>query len=107
VSLQGLADVIVETLRGGGTWTALADGVAARQSAAAGKLVIGGLKGSEQAKPDAHGHVVVVVDGPLAHGAYPSAYWGSLGGTPARNQTVNFAWTTQDRDKVFYANHDI
>jgi hypothetical protein len=25
-------------------------------------------------------HVVVVVDGPLAHGKYPTAYWGSLHG---------------------------
>ena len=107
VSLQGLADEIVDTIRVGNGWTALADGVAARASAQAGKFVMAGMKGSEQTHPDAHGHVVVVVDGPLAHGAYPSAYWGSLGGQPGRNQTLNFAWTAADRDRVSYAEHDL
>ncbi len=107
VPLQGLANDIVDTLRAGGNWTPLTDGVAAQKAASAGKLVIGGLKGSEQAKPDVHGHIVVVVDGPLAHGAYPSAYWGSLGGAPGRDKTINWAWTATDRDKVSYASHDV
>jgi hypothetical protein len=47
------------------------------------------------------------VDGPLAHGRYPSAYWGSLGGTPAKFETVNWAWTENDRDRVTYAEHDL
>jgi hypothetical protein len=75
VPLQGLADQIVETLRSGTGWTPLSDGVEARASARAGKLVVAGLKGSEQTHPDPHGHVVVVVDGDLAHNAYPHAYW--------------------------------
>jgi hypothetical protein len=66
-----------------------------------------GLRGSEQAHPDAHGHVVVIVDGPLAHDAYPSAYWGKLGGTGAKDKTINWAWTAEDRDRVFYAAHDL
>jgi hypothetical protein len=107
VTLQGLADQIVETLRGGAGWTPLKDGVAAARSAEAGKLVIAGLKGSEQARPDVHGHVVVVVGGPLAHDAYPSAYWGRLGGVGAKDQTINWAWTTDDRDHVSYAEHDL
>jgi hypothetical protein len=85
----------------------LADGVAAAASAAAGKFVVGGLLGSEQAVPDLHGHVVVIVAGPLAHGLYPSAYWGSLGGTPGRDQTINWAWTANDRDRVTYAAQDL
>jgi hypothetical protein len=107
VTLQGLADQIVETLRSGAGWTPLKNGVAAAQSAEAGKLVIAGLKGSEQAHPDAHGHVVVVVGGPLAHDAYPSAYWGKLGGVGAKDKTVNWAWTADDRDHVSYAEHDL
>ena len=108
VTLSGLANDIVNTLRGGGEWTQLPDGVAASQSAAAGKLVVGGLKGSEQTHPDAHGHVVVVVAGqPLAHGKYPFAYWGRLGGGGIRDQTVNWAWRAEDRDNVSYAAHDI
>src|SRR5271166_2193044 len=100
VALHGLANEIVDTIRSGNGWTPLRDGVAAAQSAAAGKLVIGGLKGSEQTHPDEHGHVVVVVAGPLAHDAYPSAYWGKLGGTGAKDKTINWAWNTADRDRV-------
>ena len=108
VALEGMADRIVDVLRTSKDgWTALANGTAAAAAATAGQLVIGGLKGSEQAHPDPHGHVVVVVEGPLAHNAYPSAYWGSLGGDPAKDKTINWAWTTADRDKISYAAHDI
>jgi hypothetical protein len=107
VTLQGLADQIVDSLRAGQGWTPLPDGIAAAKSAHDGKLVMAGLRGSEQAHPDAHGHVVVIVDGPLAHDAYPSAYWGKLGGTGAKDKTINWAWTAEDRDRVFYAAHDL
>ncbi len=108
IVLTGMADDIVDILRADQNgWTPLADGSAAAAAAAAGQFVIGGLKGSEQQKPDPHGHVVVVVEGPLARNAYPTAYWGSLGGNPAKDKTVNWAWTTDDRDKVSYAAHDI
>ena len=49
VPLHGLADEIVDTLRTGPGWTPLLDGVAAAKSAHDGKLVLAGLKGSEQA----------------------------------------------------------
>jgi hypothetical protein len=107
VTLDGLANAIVDTILSGAEWTPLADGVAASQSAATGRLVIGGLKGSEQSNPDPHGHVVIVVAGPLAHGKYPSAYWGRLGGGGAEDQTINWAWRAEDRDNVSYAAHDI
>ena len=107
VTLNGLANDIVDTIRGGAPWTPLADGVAAAAAAAAGQLVVGGLRGNEQANPDPHGHVVVVVatlpGQALAHGKYPYAYWGKLGGTGAEDQTINWAWNTQDRDNVTYA----
>jgi hypothetical protein len=107
VTLQGLANDIVDEVRRDAEWTRLANGVEAAREAAAGKLVIGGLRGDEQTHPDEHGHVVIVVDGPLAHDKYPSAYWGKLHGGGKENQTVNWAWTEADRDNVTYAAHDI
>lgn len=107
VPLQGLANEIVQTLRTGPGWTLLPDGVAAAKSAHEGKLVMAGLKGFEQIPPRIHGHVVVVVDGPLNDGRYPSAYWGELGGPGAEDKTINWAWRTEDRDRVTYAEHDI
>jgi hypothetical protein len=111
IVLNGLANTIVDTIRAGAPWTALADGIAAAQAAADGRFVIGGLRGDEQANTDAHGHVVVVVaTAPgqvLAHGKYPFAYWGRLGGIGDKDQTVNWAWNSDDRDNVTYAAHDI
>jgi hypothetical protein len=108
VTITGNADEITNVLRAGTNgWSVLANGVAAAAAAGQGKLVVGGLKGSQQARPDPHGHVVVVVPGPLAHGKYPTAWWGSLGGSPGQNQTINWAWTEADRDKVSYASHDV
>ena len=43
-----------------------------------GDYVIAGLKGGNHDPPRAHGHVTVVVSGPLAGGKYPTGYWGSL-----------------------------
>jgi hypothetical protein len=111
VALTGLANDMVDTIRDNPAWSPLADGVAAAQAAAAGKLVVGGLRGDEQTHPDAHGHVVVVVAAApgqqLAHGKYPFAYWGRLGGGGMRDQTVNWAWRAEDRDNVSYAAHDM
>jgi hypothetical protein len=109
VTLLGLANDIVETIRTSDGWRPLPNGAAAAQSAGAGKLVIGGLKGSEQKNRSEHGHVVVVVAGPLdpTHHAYPKAYWGRLGGVGAENQWTNFAWNVDDRDRVSYAEHDL
>ena len=66
--------------------------------------MIAGLKGADQARPDPHGHVVVVVTGPLdsTHGKYPTAYWGKLGDVGGRAQTINWAWSAGDRDRVGY-----
>lgn len=107
VSIARLANDIVTTIRVDGSWRKLPDGPAAAASAKAGKLVLAGLRGDEQFDHSNHGHVVVVVDGPLAHNLYPSAYWGKLGGTGAKDETINWAWTVHDRDRVTYAEHDI
>jgi hypothetical protein len=104
VTLTGLANEIVDQIRQP-VWRRLADGKAAKDAADRGDFVIAGLRGDEQTNPDPHGHVVVVVSGPLdaTHNAYPSAYWGRLGGVGAKDQTVNFAWRAGDRDRVTYA----
>jgi hypothetical protein len=100
------ADAIVDRLVAAPDWTALGpgDGSAAKAQADAGQLVIGAMKGRDQVNPDAHGHVVVVVTGPFdaAHGEYPTAYWGKLGGIGAKAQTINFAWRAGDRERVAY-----
>jgi hypothetical protein len=102
VSLSGQANDIVNQIAGPG-WTKLTDGKAAKQAADEGKFVIGGLKGSDQQTPSTHGHVVVVVTGPLAKDQYPTAYWGTLGSTGERAKTVNWAWKAPDRDRVTFS----
>lgn len=72
-SLQGNADEIATYIHGL-SQTSI-DGVVAAGWAADGKFVIAGLKGEEHQPPRTHGHVVVVVPGPLAHEKYPTAYW--------------------------------
>lgn len=105
-SVSGSADEITSTLNAGGPWTKLADGPAAASAAHQGFFVVAGLQGADEAVPNQHGHVVVVVDGPLNRGKYPRAYWGRLGGIGARDQTINWAWKESDRDKVTYAAYD-
>ena len=77
-------------------WWPVENGVEARNWAEAGYLVIGGLKAA------GHGHVVVVTSGPLAHGKYPTAYWGHLGSVGAKAKTINYSWNATVRDKVRY-----
>ena len=105
VALAGEADQIVELLRHDPAWEPVAGGPAAAAAASGGRLVLAGLKGAEQAVPNPHGHVVVVVQGALAQDRYPTGWWGSLGGTPGRARTLNWAWTAADRDRVSYAAH--
>ena len=100
------ANAIIDKLQGAADWTAITrgDGEAAKAQVDDGLFVIGGLKGSDQANPEPHGHVVVVVSGPLDpnHGKYPTAYWGRLGDVGAKAQTINWAWRAVDLDKVAY-----
>ena len=98
--LSGVANDIVDEIQNA-PWTVLADGIAAKTQADAGFFVIGAKK------DDPHGHVVVVVQGPLdgTHQKYPRAYWGSLAGKPSviPDNTVNYAWSATERDQVIYA----
>jgi ribosomal protein S9 len=103
VTITGNANAITAALKAGGQWSPLSNGVAAAASAQAGQLVVAGLNGSQQAQPDIHGHVVVVVAGPLVRGQFPTAYWGSLGSRAGAFESVNYAWTAQDLPNVTYA----
>jgi hypothetical protein len=107
VPLTGLANDIVDTIRSGGAWTELEDGPAAAAAAAAGKLVLAGLRGDEQTKPSVRGHVVVIVGGAPYEGIFPYAYWGSDGGTPYENKPIDYAWVHADLPEVTFAAHYI
>jgi len=102
VTLTGDANSIVDQITGAG-WTVLADGAAAKNEADGGKFVVGALKGADNVPVEDHGHVVIVVSGPLAAAKYPSAYWGRLNGVGEQNKTTNFAWNKDSRDKVTYS----
>ncbi len=96
IAITGMADDIVDAIHSS-PWTPLPDGIAAKAQADQGFFVVGGLKDTP------HGHVVVVVQGPLSHDKYPTGYWGRLGATGMKNATINWAWNATDRDKVSYA----
>jgi len=104
VTLTGNANAIADIVAGGlDDWETLDGGVTAAARAAAGQLVLAALRGDAQTTPNVHGHVVVVVPGPLNRGLYPTAWWGSDGGVPYQNTTLNYAWVPGDRDRVHYA----
>jgi hypothetical protein len=92
VPLAGLANQIVDFVTE--NWWSITDGVEAADWAEAGYFVIGGLKES------GHGHVVVVVPGPLNRGKYPTAYWGRLNSVGKKAETINWAWRASDLPKV-------
>ncbi len=105
VSLTGDADEITVCLLELTQKTT--DGVLAAQWVGDGKFVVAGLQGAQHRPPRTHGHVVVVVDGPLAHDKYPTAYWGALGSVGKKNQTLNWAWDEADRDNLIYGAYEL
>lgn len=105
--VQGTADAIVDSITNDAEWTAVADGVAAKTHADNGQFVVAGLKAADHNPPRANGHVAIVTSGPLASGKYPTGYWGSLGGTPYKNTTLNYAWNKTDRDSIHYFFRDL
>jgi hypothetical protein len=102
VTLAGDANDIVNAIRSA-EWEQISSGNDAKIAADAGKLVVAGLRGDEQVNPDEHGHVVIIVSGPIANDLYPTAYWGKLGGVGEKFKTINYAWRATDRDRVTYA----
>ncbi|HMD64278.1 MAG TPA: hypothetical protein VKF83_09925 [Stellaceae bacterium] len=109
ITLHGNADQILSQITGAG-WKQLGnDGPAAGAAAADGELVIGGM--TSEALGGAHGHVVIVVKGPLNRNKYPTAYWGSENASIRDDggcgKTINFSFNSDDRDEVVYASHRV
>lgn len=105
------ANGIVNFLTASSDWTQLAkgDGQQAKDHADAGRFVIGGMKGSELNPPQAHGHVLIVMSGPLdpTHNQYPRASWGKLNSVGKKDSFVNYAFNSTDRDSVRYFSRQI
>ena len=101
VTSTGMANDIVGEIAGA-PWSPVDGGATAADQVAAGGLAIAGLNGADQQEPDAHGHVVVVVEGASARGLYPTAYWGQVGGGGKRDATLNWAWRAGGRDHAVY-----
>lgn len=93
IDLSGMANDIVDQMQQKDKgWEVLPDGATAAEKAASGYLVLAGLRGDTQKNPDPHGHLAIVVSGPLAQGKYPTAYWSSLEGGSGKGKTINWAW---------------
>jgi len=107
VTITGRTNDIANMLRDNDHWTVLADGKVAAEAAGRGEFVLAGLRGDKQRIKSANGHVVVVVAGEPNRGRYPFAYWGQLGGVGRKNETINWAWSVDDRDKVIYAAREL
>lgn len=100
--IDGNADTIMTNLARSSAWESI-DRATAVASAAQGKLVIAGLKSSEHTGMTSHGHVVIVVDGPLYHDTYPLVWGGSIGSAQSRGtKSVGEVWRRSDRDEVRY-----
>ena len=107
VAIEGQANDIADALLEDDHWTVLPDGKAAAEAAGRGEFVVAALRGDKQKLKNANGHVVVVVAGAPNRGRYPFAYWGQLGGVGRKNETINWAWSVDDRDKVIYATREL
>jgi hypothetical protein len=103
VTLTGTADDLVEKFSSPNAGWNKVERTQAIADQVAGKFVVAGLKSSDHSDGREHGHVAVVVSGPLYHSKYPVVWCG--GGSLGRsngNKTVGEVWATSDRDKVKY-----
>lgn len=54
-------------------------------------------------KSEPNGHVAIVTSGHQpAHDKYPRGYWGSLNSVGKKNETMNYSFNKNDRDKATY-----
>jgi hypothetical protein len=103
ITMTGDANAIITSFSASGSkWKELTDGKQAADKAASGWLVIGCLPGRLHTPPEAHGHLVVVVRGPLKDDKYPTAYWGRLHGVGCKATFETKAWKLVDLPKVTY-----
>lgn len=98
--LSGNANTLVDYFDRSWTTLTRAEAIAAARQ---GVFVVAGLKGSDHNPPRNHGHVVVVVDGPLYHNKYPLVWGGSIGSAQSPGtKSVGEVWNRTDRDAVRY-----
>ena len=87
------------------SWTEVS-GKDAAMSAAQGVLVIAGLRSWEYKHPKSthgHGHVAIVIPGPLYLGKYPKVYCGGgPGGQSEGKKSSGEVWREEDRNQVHY-----
>jgi len=98
------ADGIADAVSG---WTELKTGADAAREAATGRLVLAVLKGADHTPARIHGHVGVVIGGPLYREKYPKLWCGSLGGLGKSqgDKSVGEVWNRADRDNVRYVEY--
>jgi hypothetical protein len=89
-------------LRNSSQWVNLGKGEEGKDAAVrrvrAGQFVVAGYR-----NPTGHGHVAVVVDGPLVNG-WPRGYWGMMGGQPGRDRGLRESFSASKRTEVeFFA----
>lgn len=99
--LVGNADTLIDTFRQ--SFRNVETVTEVLQLVRLNRFVVAGLKSSEHSPKRAHGHVVVIIDGPLYHGKYPKCWGGSLGSAQSDGtKSVGEVWNTRDRDNVQY-----
>ena len=108
ITLEGRANDIIEFIKT--HWELVPTAALAAQAAADGSFVIALLSGPEHADHRDHGHVAVVLPGPLqvrgsgeTGGAYPLVWCaGGKGGKSDGTKTVGDVWMACDRNNVKY-----
>jgi hypothetical protein len=99
--LSGNADTLIDTFRR--SWRELDSIALVLQEVRAGRFVVAGLKSDDHTPKRQHGHVVVIVDGPLYRGKYPRCWCGSIGAAQSKGtKSIGEVWSASDRDNVCY-----
>jgi hypothetical protein len=100
---QANADGIADTVASVAGWMQLVSGPAAQHRAAIGYFVLALLRGRDHRPPAQHGHVGVIVGGPIDRGRYPIIWCGSIGRAQSQGgSSVGQVWNPAVRDDVEY-----
>ncbi|MFV3126209.1 hypothetical protein [Niveispirillum sp. KHB5.9] len=108
ISLSGTADQITDRLKQDGSgWARLSDGVAARDAARLGKLVVAGILSTDYQPPRRNGHLAVVTGGDMNPAGWaPAGYWGSLDPQIAkdggRGAPISLCFAADVKQKIIY-----
>lgn len=107
------ADAIIAYLEGSPSgWTKIdrGDNEKVFNSAVAGRFVVAGLRSKDMERNN--GHVSVVVAAAMVFSGadqikYPRGYWGTLGGTGAKCEGLNYSFPSPQRKSIRYYYRDI